>query len=70
MTLGPDYPHGVGLRVLLLPMSVEGDPTRHEDRAATEAMGQRLMEIGYRVIDWEQAKSRAAAAGVNLHSAN
>jgi hypothetical protein len=63
VSLSSDYPKGVGIRVLLLPVKVEGQPDFTESQSMTDAMGQRLMEIGYRVIGWDEARSRALAAG-------
>jgi hypothetical protein len=69
VSLSSDYPRGVQIKVLLMPVKVEGQPDLKESQTATDAFGQRLMEIGYRVIDWEQAKSRALAAGGNINDA-
>jgi hypothetical protein len=56
------------IRVLLLPVKVEGQPDFTESKTETDEISLRLMEIGYRVIDWQQALARATAAGINIGS--
>jgi hypothetical protein len=64
VTLGADYPRAQQLRVLLLPVRVDGRFDITEDLAVTDQFGQRLMEMGYRVIDFGQAKLRAKELGL------
>lgn len=62
--LGADYPRTQQLRVLLLPVRVDGRFDMTEDLAVTDEFGQRLMEMGYRVIDFGQAKMRSKELGL------
>src|SRR5687768_9088052 len=64
VTLGADFPRSQQLRVLLLPVRVDGRLDISEDLSVTDAFGQRLMEMGYRVIDFGQAKLRAKELGI------
>lgn len=66
VTLSSDYPYDRPLRVLLVPVKVEGKPGMTTDMAATDAFAQRLLELGYKVIDWGQATSRAKDLGLSL----
>lgn len=66
VTLSSDYPYDRPLRVLLVPVKVEGKPGMAIDLAATDAFAQRLLELGYKVIDWGQATSRAKELGLPL----
>jgi hypothetical protein len=68
ISLSQSFPHGKSMTVLLLPAEVEGKPGVSQDQSLTTAFSQRLLDLGYRVIDWNQAKARAQAAGLTLRS--
>lgn len=65
VSLSSDYPRGAQLRVLVLPVQVEGQPDFTVSKTETDEISLRLMEIGYRVIDWQQAVARATTAGIS-----
>lgn len=70
VTLGSDYPRGQQMRVLLLPVKVEGRLDVTQDLSVTDDFGQRLLELGYRVVSFDQAKLRARELGLVVTDAS
>jgi hypothetical protein len=70
VTIGSDFPRGQQMRVLLLPVKVEGRLDVTQDLAVTDDFGHRLLELGYRVITFDQAKLRARELGLVVTEAS
>jgi hypothetical protein len=63
VAVGSDFPRHQTLRILLLPVEVEGKPGFVEDKAVTDGFAQHLISMGYKVIDWDQAVKQAGSSG-------
>lgn len=70
VSLSRSFPHGASMTVLLLPATVEGKQGVTSDLALTSEFSQRLLDLGCRVIDWEQARTRATSGGTTLRPEN
>ena len=64
-----EYHKGTPLKVLILPLSTEGNPDLATNASYSDALATTLMDLGMRPIDGEVARKEALELGTTLDSA-